>query len=184
MHLTLNAMPSVQPTRPDTGAPYALRLVRETDKLVHYGDTFEDLARAVLRGHGYPRPGMPSTISTFELMAQARKAFAVELATEVQLFQLKGLGEHGLRSLTTFARQALQEDRSVMSRRPIILWSSPEPLLLVASNYAPFATRYRALNVSYIDDIDDQGLIMAAAAIRGWLLDHAKTPDADSGLIF
>lgn len=183
MYVILREIPKVSPRRPDTGALFAYRLIVEDQRRVVFADTVEDLARVVCRGFGYPTPGLAPVISTFELAAQSRRMFSIELAREAQAVVLASLEDEmplGARKLSSLCREALFQDRGEVPRHPILVWPRRDvPLILVASSYSPVTAHTRTLGATWIDDLDDASLIDSATAIRGWRLD--RSPQALPG---
>lgn len=183
MYVMLREVPRVSPRRPDTGALFAWRLIQEDRQRVVYGDSPEDLMRAICTRVGYPRPGIARDMVAFELMATARRALAIEIATQAQAVVLAALESEmplGDRKLSSTCREALLLDRAKLPRHPMLLWPRSDiPLILVASLYAPVSSRARTLGATYIDDLDDLSLIETGAAILGWRIDQA--PEEPSG---
>lgn len=184
MYLMFKAIPTLSPRRPDTGALYPLRLIMEERRRVLYADSFEDLARAICTPFGFPNHGMPRDLVTFELMASARRKFAVGLANQTQALVFAAAQEAELplpgRKLSSWMREAIFQDRAETPRHPILLWPRKDlPLVLVSSSYSPVTARARTLGATWIDDLDDQSLVESAGAILGWRLDHSS--DAPSG---
>lgn len=188
VYVMLREIPKASPRRPDTGALFAYRLIMEERRRVIYADSVEDLARAVCTPFGYPKPGMPRDLITFELMASARRKLAVSLANQSQALVVAAAQETepplpGHR-LSSWMREAVFQDRAETPRHPILLWQRKDiPLILVASSYSPVTARARTLGATYIDDLDDRSLIESAGAILGWRLDHVQEgrPYADDG---
>jgi hypothetical protein len=181
MFIMLREVPTTSPRRPDTGALFPYRLIIEDLRRVIYGDTAEDLARAICGSSGYPKAGMPRDLVTFELMSSARRRFAVRLANQAQGLLLASLEAEmpiADRKLSSWAREALYEDRAVTPRRPMLLWPRTDvALILVASSFAPVTARARTLGAVYIDDLDDLSLLHSASALLGWRLDTAKVQE-------
>ena len=183
VYVMLREIPKASPRRPDTGALFAYRLIMEERRRVIYADSMEDLARAVCTPFGYPKPGMPRDLVTFELMASARRKLAVSLANQGQATVLAAIEDEiplADRKLSSWCREALLQDRADVPRHPILIWPRRDvPLILVASSYSPVTARARTLGATFIDDLDDASLIKSAASILGWRLDHS--PQAPSG---
>ena len=179
MYVMMREIPKASPRRPDTGALFPFRLIMEDRRRVIFADAAEDLARAICTPFGYPKPGMPRDLITFELMARSRRKFSVDLANRAQAVVLASKeAETPLadRKLSSWVREALFQDRAETPRHPILLWPRKDiPLILVASSYAPVTTRARTFGATYIDDLDDLALIESAAALLGWRLDQVPT---------
>jgi hypothetical protein len=179
-------VPKVSPRRPDTGALFAFRLIMEDRKRVVFADSPEDLARVICTPFGYPNPGLAPDMVTFELMASARRKYAVGLANQTQALVLASAQEAELplpaRRMSSWMREAIFLDRAEVPRHPILVWPRRDvPLILVASSYSPVTDRARTLGATWIDDLDDESLIETAGAILGWRLDRSPQKPAGEG---
>lgn len=179
----LRELPKAPPRRPDTGALFPFRLIMEDRRRVVFADAAEDLARVICTRFGYPKPGMPRDLITFELMAGARRKFSVSLANQAQAIVLASQEAESPiadRKLSSWVREALFQDRAETPRHPILLWPRRDiALILVASSYAPVTARARTLGATYVDDLDDLALVESAASLLGWRLD--QVPEGSPG---
>lgn len=183
LYVMLHEIPQASPRRPDTGALFPFRLIQEDRHKVIYADSAEDLARAICTPFGYPKPGMPRSLITFELMAGSRRMFSIDLANKAQAIVLashEAATPLANRKLSSWVREALFQNRAETPRHPILLWPRRDmPLILVASSYAPVTARARTLGATYIDDLDDLALVESAAGLLGWRLD--QVPEGGPG---
>ena len=177
-------IPKTSPRRPDTGALYAFRLIMEERRRVIFADSVEDLARAICTPFGYPKPGMPRDLITFELMAAGRRKFSVALANQTQALVLAAAQEaEPGRKLSSWMREVIFQDRAEVPRHPILLWQQKDiPLILVASSYSPVTARARTMGATFIEDLDDVSFVESVGAILGWRLDRSlQSGDAGDG---
>lgn len=159
----------------DDGEPWPLRLILDNEVRAIYGETEADLVRCLIED--YPPESAPLTTDTMEAMMASRRRWAVGYATQTQAVVLSALyveGMYDVDKATSWTREALTEPRGRLPRRPLRLWASTVPLVLVASNYRPWTDRSITLGATVIvvDDSDDESLLRSCAATAGWRLDR------------
>ena len=172
MHLILDEIRAAHLLKSDD-TPWRLQLVAEAEQQAVYGDTWEDLARAVIVD--YPAPA-PQTTKHIQAAFAARRRFAVDLATAAQglaLAAVESAAPTALALLTARQIRALTETRE----RPVAAvgtWRLPDvPLVIAASSYSPFSRHQRPVAEGYgevivIDDLDDESLIRSAGEVLNW----------------
>ncbi|MCU1584059.1 MAG: hypothetical protein JWM49_615 [Microbacteriaceae bacterium] len=179
-HLVLDELRSSAPTKPD-GSEWRLRLIARAEHQTIYGDTFEDLVRgAFIEGY----PSAPYTADVIAEMWRARRAFACNLADVSQanvVLDVENEDPDRLHKLCQREVRALLEARAT-PKATTWWWSADIPLYIVASSFAPFATRKRPKpsgfgEVVMIDDFDDESLVTSVAPLLGWEIVDVASSD-------